>query len=246
MSDLRAVAAKLPPPDRLALFLDVDGTLIGIRHQDRQHGLTHERLTLLERIIAATGGATAILTGRSVEVVDEMFAPLVMSVGGLQGADRRFPGGKRLMPVLTAEHRRTYETIAEDVARLFPQIEIEWKPAGMALVYDEGDTDRERVVMLAVERAKGLKVMPGRVAIDIVPADADKGHALNAFMAHETFASRIPVHVGDDIPDEPAFVAAQQMGGFGISVSRSVAGVDAQISSHDDAWAVLAIYAEQL
>ncbi len=47
------------------------------------------RRVMMERIAKVTGEATAILTGRSIEAVDALFAPLVLPVGGLQGADRR-------------------------------------------------------------------------------------------------------------------------------------------------------------
>jgi trehalose 6-phosphate phosphatase len=244
LSEISALAALLPPPDRIALFLDVDGTLIGPTHRDREAGIAAARLDLLRRIETITGGATAVLTGRSIEAVDELFAPLVLACAGLQGADRRFPGGRRVMPVLTADDRRLFERIAEDVARLFPHIEIEWKPAGMALVYDEGDPVVGQLVALATDRVDGaFRVMRGRVAIDIVPPDADKGRALGAFMAERAFAGRVPVHFGDDVPDEPAFVAARQFGGFGVTVGRAVAGVDVRLRDHEHTWAVLEAWA---
>jgi trehalose 6-phosphate phosphatase len=81
------LARALPLPDRLALFLDVDGTLIGSTHCDRVAGIPAPRLALLERIGELTSDAVAILTGRTVEMVDEMFTPLILSVAGLQGAD---------------------------------------------------------------------------------------------------------------------------------------------------------------
>lgn len=240
MSDIESLAARLPSPDRIALFLDVDGTLIGPTHADRVAGVPHRRRDLLERIRRATGGAAAILTGRSIEAVDALLSPVVLAVAGLQGADRRFPDGKRVMPILTADERRVFERIAEDVGSLFPQIEVEWKPGGMALVFDPKDPAVGQVLALAIDRADGVfKVMPGRVAIDIVPRDADKGRALGLFMAHPAFGGRIPVHVGDDVPDEPAFAAARNFGGFGISVGREVRGIDITLTDHEHTWALL-------
>lgn len=243
MSDPASLVARLPPPDRIALFLDVDGTLIGPTAADRERGVPRARLDLLARIQQATAGATVILTGRSVDAVDAMFAPLHLPVAGLQGADRRHPGGKRVMPVLTAEERRIYEKIAEDVARYFPHIEIEWKPGGMALVFDPRDPTVGQLIALAEDRADGaFKVMPGRVAVDIVPRDTDKGRALSLFMVDGACAGRVPVHVGDDVPDEPAFVAARNHGGFGVSVGRPAPGVDARLPDHEAVWAVLAAW----
>lgn len=240
MNDLTALAARLPHPTRIALFLDVDGTLIGPTHDDREAGVTAARRGLLGRIQAAAGGAVAVLTGRSIETVDAMFAPLELAVAGLQGADRRFPDGRRVVPVLTAEERRIFETVAEDVGRLFPQVEVEFKPAGMALVCDPRDPAAGQVLALAVDRAEGpFKVMPGRVAIDIVPRDADKGRALALYMEDATYAGRVPVHIGDDVPDEPAFAAAQRLGGFGVAVGTVAAGGAFRLTDHGDTWNLL-------
>jgi trehalose 6-phosphate phosphatase len=49
------------------------------------------------------------------------------------------------------------------------------------------------------------------------------------------------VHIGDDVPDEPAFAAAEQHGGFGVTVNRRVAGIKAHLSDHNDTWELLAI-----
>lgn len=239
------VAGRLPPPDRLALFLDIDGTLIGPRHEDREAGLTSERLGMLERLLAATGGATAILTGRSIEVVDELLRPLELPVGGLQGADRRYPDGRRVMPVLGADERRLFERVVEDVRALYPMVEIEWKPAGIALVYDEGAPFAGQLASLAEDRVgDAFKVMRGRVAIDVVPPDADKGRALDAMMAEPAFSGRTPVHVGDDLPDRPAFAAAQRKGGFGVAVGTMVTGLDLRLLDHEATWAMLGRYTQ--
>ena len=87
-------------------------------------------------------------------------------------------------------------------------------------------------------------VMPGRVAIDIVPKGIDKGHALAAFMERRPCVGRVPVHIGDDIPDHPAFVAAEKAGGYGIAVGAPVAGVLHHLGDHEDVWALLEAYAE--
>ncbi|WP_075217094.1 trehalose-phosphatase [Mongoliimonas terrestris] len=243
MSDLQALAGRLPPPDRLALFLDVDGTLIGATHDAREHGITPARIALLDSLRQRLGGALAVLTGRTVESVDRFLAPLVLPCGGLQGADRRYASGKRVMPVLTAEERRLFEGIVEDVAAFFPNVEIEWKPGGLSLVYTEGVAYIGQLHALLTDRVNGeFKVMRGRVAIDIVPLDAHKGHALDAFMATETFTGRVPVHIGDDTPDEPAFRAARTAGGFGISVHRRSPDAAHVIGSESETWALLDAY----
>ena len=84
----------LPPPPHLqvaaiGLFLDVDGTLVAI---EREPGAVHvpERLcTVLEQLAAATDGALALVSGRSVGQIDQLFAPLRLNAAGLHGLERR-------------------------------------------------------------------------------------------------------------------------------------------------------------
>ncbi|HUG60817.1 MAG TPA: hypothetical protein VMP03_03175, partial [Methylomirabilota bacterium] len=156
----------MPAPSELALFLDVDGTLIGPYSGARLKGIDAARLDLVKRLFAAMDGALTILTGRAVEAVDDLFAPLQLPAAGLQGSDRRFADGRRVMPVLTADDRRLFEIVAEKVGEGFPGIEIEFKPAGMALVHDEGHPAAGALVALARSVVgKAFQVMPGRVAI---------------------------------------------------------------------------------
>ena len=85
---------SLPPPPRLrvadiALFLDVDGTLLEI---EREPGAVHvpERLCrLLEHLQRATRGALALVSGRSLDQLDRLFSPLRFSAAGLHGLERR-------------------------------------------------------------------------------------------------------------------------------------------------------------
>ncbi len=243
MSDPKSIADLLPAPRDLALFLDIDGTLIGPHHGDRGRGISPERLELLDRLSKTLEGALTILTGRAIEAVDRILSPLVLPAGGLQGSDRRFADGRRKMPVLTADERRMFEVIAEHVGRDHPGIEIEWKPAGMALVHDEEHPDADRLAELARSVVgKSFTVMPGRVAIDVVPVGVDKGHALDAFMERRPCVGRVPVHVGDDVPDEPAFRAAERGGGFGVTVIRPAAGVGHLLTDHEAVWATLEAY----
>jgi trehalose 6-phosphate phosphatase len=244
LSDPRDIAAGLPPPRSLALFLDIDGTLIGPRHEDRIRGIGDARIDLLRRLSALTGNAVAVLTGRAIEAADDILAPLALPTAGLQGADRRYPDGRRVMPVMTADDRRLYETLAEKVAAGFPGVFIEWKPAGMAFVHDEDRALADGLIALARSVVgKRFSVMDGRVAIDVVPPGTDKGQALAAFMERAPCVGRTAVHVGDDIPDEPAFRAAEVLGGFGITVGRAAAGVTRRLGDHEDVWAMLEAYA---
>ncbi len=86
---------SLPDPDdRWALFLDVDGTLIEIAdtpNRVRVEPRVNEILLGLDRRF---GHAVALVSGRSIEQLDHLFAPLRHTVAGLHGLERRGPGGE--------------------------------------------------------------------------------------------------------------------------------------------------------
>src|SRR3546814_13671905 len=61
-------------------------------------------------------------------------------------------------------------------------------------------------------------LQPGKMVFELRPHGIDKGTALRAFMRDAPFAGRLPIMVGDDLTDEAAFIAARQMGGYGIKI----------------------------
>jgi trehalose 6-phosphate phosphatase len=86
------VVALPPPrlrPESIALFLDVDGTLVEIeREPDAVH--VPERLrAILADLEAAVHGALALVSGRSLEQIDRLFSPLRLNAAGLHGLERR-------------------------------------------------------------------------------------------------------------------------------------------------------------
>jgi hypothetical protein len=62
----------LAHPDKCAIFLDVDGTLIELAATPKSISVPTGLVTSLGRIQRALGGALAIMTGRRVAEVDEI------------------------------------------------------------------------------------------------------------------------------------------------------------------------------
>ena len=67
--------------------------------------------------------------------------------------------------------------------------------------------------------ASSLKVQLGRQVVELLPRTAGKGRALAAFMDEAPFHGRLPIFVGDDLTDEPAFEWVNANGGLSIAVA---------------------------
>src|SRR5882724_12778857 len=80
----------LPPPSlECCLFLDVDGTLIELTDSPFETCADADLKALLAEVAERLGGAVALVSGRSIEYLDALFAPLRLPAAGLHGVERR-------------------------------------------------------------------------------------------------------------------------------------------------------------
>jgi trehalose 6-phosphate phosphatase len=218
---------RLPPPPRLragdiALFLDADGTLLEI---EREPGAVHvpdELCRVLEKLQAATGGALALVSGRSLEQLDRLFSPLRLSAAGLHGLERRNLGSRveRAEPdpaILAPARARLSAFVAAT-----PGVLLEDKELTLALHYRKAPAAAAAAIAVAeaavAESAGGLVLLRGKMVCELKPPGPDKGQAIAAFMAEPPFAGRRPVFAGDDLTDEAGFAAINQLGGISIRI----------------------------
>src|ERR1700720_3555903 len=84
----------LPLPSlEWCLFLDVDGTLIELTDSPLETFADPGLKTLLGNVAERLGGALALVSGRSIEYLDALFAPLRLPAAGLHGVERRKASG---------------------------------------------------------------------------------------------------------------------------------------------------------
>ena len=77
--------ASLASRDQLCLFLDVDGTLLDIAPSPQSVYVDDRLRDLLLRVRVALGGAVALLSGRPLATIDELFALYTWPAAGLHG-----------------------------------------------------------------------------------------------------------------------------------------------------------------
>lgn len=211
----------LPALDRIALFLDFDGTLVELAEHPEAVVMDAVTLDTLVRLHGDTGGAVAIVTGRDIAVIDRFLAPLELPVAGIHGLTRRDAGRKVHLP----PDGEVFLDAAEQALREFAAREsgllIERKTASIALHFRA----RPELEAQCIDRLEtlardfsGIEVKRGKMVVEAKPDHADKGTAIADFMAEPPFAGRVPVFAGDDVTDEDAFRVVNRLGGISIKI----------------------------
>jgi trehalose 6-phosphate phosphatase len=218
--------SALPPASlavaEAAFFFDFDGTLTELAATPDAVVVDPRVRPLLEALSRLTGGAVAIVSGRGVENLDGMLAPMRLPTAGLHGAERRDANGDLLRVGFGDERLLTMEHALEQVVNDNPGMLLEIKGAALALHYRNAPA-RETAARIATERlverfADGYVLQPGKMVFEIKPRNVDKGRAIAAFLDEPPFAARRPVFAGDDLTDEKGFAVVNERNGVSIKI----------------------------
>jgi len=223
MSALAPNTLAPPTPIRAgcALFLDIDGCLLDFAdHPEAVHvpdGLRDH----LAALHAALDGAVAFVSGRAIEQVDALFAPLVLPAGGLHGLELRHAGGARADTVSAPTELQRVHAAALQVAQQYPGARVEDKGVALALHWRAAPNARsplQAIAASALGHLPGYRLQHGNCVVELRPEGTDKGAAVAKLMQTSPFAGRVPVYAGDDLTDEDAFVAVNALDGESIIV----------------------------
>jgi trehalose 6-phosphate phosphatase len=221
---------------RTALLLDVDGTLVDIAPTPADVVVPPALLRVLGELTARADGAVALVSGRTVETIDRLFAPLVTPAIGGHGAEMRIADGAAILqrPFLLND------ALKEKLHRLAeadPRILVEDKSHSIALHYrlaPEHEALLKGGVSEIVADDDDIEVLVGKSVIDIKSKLFSKGAAVMELMTCEPFAGRTPIFIGDDTTDESVFAVLPEFDGIGYSVGRSIEGASGTFGSPRD------------
>jgi trehalose 6-phosphate phosphatase len=214
--------------DQAAVLLDVDGTLLDLALTPQAVAVPPGLRATLQELWRATSGALAFVSGRRLDDLDRIFAPLRLPAVGGHGSEMRVSVednvvAARVRPLDLALRRRLV-AIAKDI----PGVLAEDKGYALALHYRMAPEQGERVQARAracLEGVADCELLPGKLLVEVKRKGANKAVGIRALMAHAPFAGRRPLFIGDDITDQDAFAAMAELGGIAISVGGAAPGV---------------------
>ncbi len=202
-----------------ALFLDFDGTLVGIAETPEAIEVPQGLVALLTDLHDWLGGALAVVSGRQIDVLDRFLAPLRLPAAGEHGVQRRDATGN--MREQTPPDLQAVLDVANHLAGNYPDLLVERKHAAVALHYRRAPQLEHlcrNALLGVIAKEPRLELMHGKAVFEVKPAGINKGIAIDEFMNEPPFAGRVPVFAGDDTTDESGFAIVQPRGGVAIKV----------------------------
>jgi trehalose 6-phosphate phosphatase len=223
--------AALEPIDfaRVAILLDVDGTIVDVAATPQSVVVAPSLLRTLATLHARTDGALALVSGRLIENLDHLFMPLVLPCVGGHGVELR-SSARAPLHRTAVELSPTVKNQVVAAAAVDPRILVEDKGSSLAVHFrlapDQALLLKNKIAAI-VDRAgaEKLEMLCGKAVIEIKPGAFNKGTAVRELMSITPFAHRVPLFIGDDVTDESVFAILPELGGFGYSVGREAAGV---------------------
>ena len=213
------------PERNIALFLDVDGTLLEIASTPDAVRVPAALRNTLQLAAAREDGALALISGRCIRELDALFAPCVFPAAGQHGLERRDTHGHVTAPAFDAETLQPARVALMELQRKHNGLLLEDKGAALALHYRLAPQSAAEVLKVMTELLQPLhdrfQLRTGKCVLELAPRGYSKHSAIVAFMSEAPFAGRTPVFVGDDNTDEDGFRAVNELGGYSVRVGHS-------------------------
>jgi trehalose 6-phosphate phosphatase len=220
----------LPRLENMALLLDIDGTLLDLAPTPREVWVPPGLAKTLNRLLERTSGALALVSGRSLNDIDLIFAPDEFPAVGGHGAEMRLAVDSEAVATHAPPMDKELKRRLAAIARLSPGILLEDKGYSLALHYRLAP-HAEKAIYEAVSLIRAdlpnapIEVLPGKCVCEIKHSGFNKATGVHELMTHEPFRGRRPVFIGDDVTDESVFAIMPDLGGLAFSVGRRARAV---------------------
>ena len=222
-----------------AILLDIDGTLLDLMPTPREVWVPPGLSETLKRLHQRSNGALALVSGRSLNDIDLIFAPDVFPAVGGHGAEMRLDPDSDAVSAHAPQMDKELKRRLAAIAKLSPGILLEDKGYSLALHYRLAP-HAEKAIYAAVSLIRAdlpsapIEVLPGKCVCEIKHSGFTKASGVKTLMAQEPFKGRRPFFIGDDVTDETVFAIMPDFDGLSFSVGRRAKGVAGHFDSPQD------------
>lgn len=215
---------RLPPAPctEWAFFLDVDGTLLEIADAPSAVRVDMPLLDLIGRLYRTTGGAVALISGRSISGLEDLLGALRLPIAGQHGLERRDAAGRLWIHAAPPGAKCAIKEALMPVLARHSGLLMEDKGLTLALHYRRAPHlaayAHRLMARLMEEAGGGLEIQRGKRVVEVKPSGIDKGTAVAEYLQELPFRGRHPVFIGDDLNDEHGFAEVNRLDGTSIKV----------------------------
>ena len=210
-----------------ALFLDVDGTLLEIAETPQGVHVSASLKQMLDEVRRRLDGALALVSGRSLANLDQLFNPLRFIGSGVHGCERRLADGIVMRPEIDAAKIARVRNELGEFVRGHDGLLLEDKHYALAVHFRRAPEMQVEVYRIMNEVLLHLgptfALQAGKSVLELRPGAWTKGSSITAFMQDAPFRGRTPVFIGDDVTDEDAFAVVNELQGISIRVGKASA-----------------------
>jgi trehalose 6-phosphate phosphatase len=231
--------ALVPHLSECALLLDIDGTLLDFAPTPREVWVPPGLAKTMNRLLERTSGALALVSGRSLNDIDLIFAPAEFPAVGGHGAEMRLSGEGEAVAAHAPPLDKDLKKRLAAIAQLSPGILLEDKGYSLALHYRLAP-HAEKAIYAAVSLIRAdlpnapIEVLPGKSVCEIKHSGFTKASGVRELMTHAPFRGRRPIFIGDDVTDETVFAIMPDFDGLSFSVGRRARGVAGHFDTPSD------------
>jgi trehalose 6-phosphate phosphatase len=228
-----------PHLNEIAILLDIDGTLLDLMPTPREVWVPPGLSETLNRLLERTSGALALVSGRSLNDIDLIFAPAEFPAVGGHGAEMRVTSDGEAIAARAPPMDKELKRRLAAIARLSPGILLEDKGYSLALHYRLAP-HAEKAIYEAVSLIRAdlpdapIEVLPGKSVCEIKHSGFTKATGVRELMTREPFKGRRPLFIGDDVTDESVFAIMPDLNGLAFSVGRRSKGVAGHFDEPSD------------
>jgi trehalose-phosphatase len=206
------VSERIRAAVEIWVFLDFDGTLVPYYDRPEDVKLSGDCRRILERLSRHRRVRVAIVSGRRNAALRKYVRVPRLKLLGLFGWEKT---GRAALPRKTKGALVGLRAVLAPLAASFPGIHLEDKGVSYAVHFREASPDAQRRVRAWI---RGLlrrirpdfRLIQSDYACDIVPRQVQgKGAAMRDFIRRAR-APFLPIYIGDDLTDEPAFMALRK------------------------------------